>query len=359
MGIKVDKVMKKRLLYIDVLKVISVFAMMVLHVAGSNFFAVDVTSMQWQIFNFYDSLVRFCVPVFVMCSGVVFLDNTNNITVAKILKKYIPRIIVAFAFWSFAYAFYRLSFDIIFREQINAINLYQYVKLFFTGHYHMWFLFTIVGLYLIVPFLRLITTNKKLTEYFLLLSLIFCFFINFITIIPQIKEIYDVYASKLHLHFFGGFSSYFVLGYYLHKNDLSKKVRVLIYALGVTMLIFTIVGTSIISIIRNKPTTTLYENLLPNTLFTSMAIFVFVKQAVQKRTLSNCFTKTITAISILSFAMYLTHDFFNIILSGFNFSTLNYNAILSVPIQSLIVFILSLITAWILKKIPVLNKWIM
>ncbi len=54
---------------------------------------------------------------------------------------------------------------------------------FINGHYHMWFLFMIVGLYLIVPFLlRPIVRDEKLLRYFLLLTLIFTF------LLPQIAS---------------------------------------------------------------------------------------------------------------------------------------------------------------------------
>ena len=46
----------------------------------------------------------------------------------------------------------------------------------------MWFLFMIVGLYLIVPFLRPIVRDEKLLRYFLLLTLIFTF------LLPQIAS---------------------------------------------------------------------------------------------------------------------------------------------------------------------------
>lgn len=77
---------------------------MVIHVAADNWNAADVRSFEWQVFNFYDSLVRFGVPVFVMISGALFLKPDKDIPVKKLYSKYIFRIVIAFVFWSFIYA---------------------------------------------------------------------------------------------------------------------------------------------------------------------------------------------------------------------------------------------------------------
>lgn len=350
---------EKRLLYIDVLKVISVFAMILLHVASSNFYAVEVTSIKWQIFNFYDSLVRFCVPVFVMCSGVFFLDNVKDITIRKIFAKYILRIAITFICWSLAYVLFGIYIKCISGDDMMYLSMKRYIEQLLTGHYHMWFLYTIIGLYLIAPILRLITKDKKLTEYFLLLAFIFCFFVNTITIIPQAKEIYSIFGSKLNIVFFNGYTSYFVLGYYLHNNELNKRMRGLIYTLGAFSVIFTIVGNSLISLVENSASTKLYDNLLLNILFASMAIFLFIKQLIEKKVHSERFVSIITIISKFSFAIYLVHDFFLIIFKELGLSTLEYNAIIFIPIKALIVFWLSFLVACGLNRIPILNKWIM
>ena len=65
---------KERIIQFDLLRVVAIFAMMMLHVAASQFDSVAVGSSEWFWFNFYDSIVRFCVPVLVMISGIFFQD---------------------------------------------------------------------------------------------------------------------------------------------------------------------------------------------------------------------------------------------------------------------------------------------
>ena len=59
-------------MYFDWLRVLATFGVMVLHVAAQNWLSVGIESFEWNAFNFYDSLERWTVPVFVMVSGRCF-----------------------------------------------------------------------------------------------------------------------------------------------------------------------------------------------------------------------------------------------------------------------------------------------
>ena len=123
-----DHVKSDRVVWIDLLRIFCVFSMMLIHVAASRWQSVNPTTFSWQVFNFYDCLVRFCVPVFVMISGVFFLDSNRQLTYKKLFSKNIIRIITAFVFWSFAYA----SIDIL-RSLIKhtPFNYIGFLKAFF------------------------------------------------------------------------------------------------------------------------------------------------------------------------------------------------------------------------------------
>lgn len=93
----------QRIVYLDLLRIMATFAVIFLHVT-----AVEVNSFSfsrnWYIATIGDSLVRWSVPVFVMISGALFLNSNKEVTCAEILKKRIPRLLLAYAFWSVLYA---------------------------------------------------------------------------------------------------------------------------------------------------------------------------------------------------------------------------------------------------------------
>ena len=82
---------QNRAYYLDVLRIIATLAVIMLHVSAQNWDTVDVHSFAWHVFNFFDSLVRWAVPVFIMISGAVFLDNDRPLSIQKLYRKNILR----------------------------------------------------------------------------------------------------------------------------------------------------------------------------------------------------------------------------------------------------------------------------
>src|SRR3546814_5311212 len=62
----------------DTARIGACFMVVVLHVAAMNFGVFD---HQWWASNFYDSLTRSCVPVFLMISGVLLLGKQETLAV--------------------------------------------------------------------------------------------------------------------------------------------------------------------------------------------------------------------------------------------------------------------------------------
>ena len=90
---------EKRIVYLDYLRVLATLAVFLLHISSQNWKNTDVNTFQWQIFNFTDSISRWCVAVFVMISGALFLGRRHSIK--KIYTKYIFRLVTAALFWGF------------------------------------------------------------------------------------------------------------------------------------------------------------------------------------------------------------------------------------------------------------------
>lgn len=81
------------------------------------------------------------------------------------------------------------------------------------GHGILWFMYTLVGLYLAAPILSrwLVTAGKREVEFYLLLwGVTLCY--------PLLRRVVDINESTTGiLYYFSGFIGYFVLGYYLKQ----------------------------------------------------------------------------------------------------------------------------------------------
>lgn len=173
---------QNRIEYLDILRIVATIAVIMIHVAASRWYFGDINSFDWIVIVTYDGIVRWAVPIFVMISGVLFLEK-ENIGITQLYRKYIFKIVIVFIIWS---AIYLL--DSVMRDNLNSKEC---IVKFFRGEFHMWYLHMIVGLYMLVPLLKEIVRNMTLTKYFLALTLVFTF------VLPYIADLFllvDVYA---------------------------------------------------------------------------------------------------------------------------------------------------------------------
>ena len=138
-------VSQNRIIYLDVLRILATFAVITIHVCSQNWNKVAPSSYEWNVFNFFSGISRWAVPIFVMISGTLFLDNRRNINIKKLYTKNILRIITAFIFWSL---FYTIITNDFFEKDRGNIKLFT--TSFIEGHYHFFSIPVIVILTFII-----------------------------------------------------------------------------------------------------------------------------------------------------------------------------------------------------------------
>ena len=318
-----------------------------MHVAASNWYSTDVNSHEWQAMNFYDSIVRWAVPVFVMISGALFLNPAKAIPFKKIYSKYIFRILTALIFWSMIYAL-RSYYS------TGNIKIFLYNSIF--SHYHLWFLYMIITLYMITPFMRELAKSEFLAKYFIVLAIIFAFAlpesVNIIRAFISTKyaDYADKFINQFPMKFVMGYAGYFMLGYVLSKAEI--KHEGIIYIAGITGFALTIILTRNASELTGQPVGLFYQNLSVNVLFESVAVFVLFKKYFNRE------NKFIITLSRYSFGAYLFHVFALQILRKFGLHSLAFNPVISIPFIALIVFVMSYCVSAVINDIPVLKKYI-
>ena len=319
--------MQNRIFYLDKLRVLAIFSVIVIHVSATMWYSTPVKSFDWQMMNIYDSLVRFCVPLFIMISGAMLLDPKKDYSLKKLSSK-ILRIITAFAVWSALYATYHYFYD-------NA-SLKTSIKSFIEGEYHMWFVFMIIGLYIATPIIRLIAKDKKTTQYFIVLGLVINTLAAVLPEIPYGGTIFSNILADARLNLFMSYSHYYLLGYYLKNENFSKKTQKLIYFIAVLSILGTILLTSYISITMNNQIAFFYGYLLPNTAIVAIAIFIYAKQNWNKN-----INPIINKLSTISFGIYLVHALVLFVFNNLGFTSTLFNPLISIPLISLLCFIIS------------------
>lgn len=338
----------KRIIYLDALRVISVFAVMVLHLAATGYKEATSQSYTWMICLIYNTITRFAVPVFVMISGAMYLDPEREITMAHLLKK-VGRLMMAFFFWSFVYA---LVESLKVHPLVSSGYFLSVVKKTITGHYHMWYVYMISVLYLATPFLRPVAADRKLLRLFIFTAFLFNHGIRLFLMLPGLEDVTKSIMNSADIGIFSGYTGYYCLGYYLHSGVFSKK------QLGKLFLVSTVLLAAVIAggILLDRPDLVFSEKM-PHIFLYSAGVFLLFKSKEEQLENTSSVRRVIEKIAPCTFGMYLVHPMFNFILRRAGLYALTFNPLFCVLLCSILVFGASFAVIWCIRKIPILKRY--
>ena len=324
---------------------------MMIHVTNGttegSILSTDLTPFEWNVFNLYLSISQFGVAMFVMISGALFLSR--DIPIRRIYSRNIFRMFTAFVFWSFIFAF---------RGYMKNGDALKALSAFVHGEPHMWFMFMITGLYMMIPFLKKITESETLTKYFLVLSLVFAF------IVPSTAKIVGIFSEhygdavkqlsgRLSIGFVTGFSGYFVLGYVLSNAEISPKAERVIYLAGIVSTIAAIFLTSWASRFIGKTSFAFFGSLTVNVLLQTTALFVFFVKHCERE------SKIIRKLSQYAFGAYLVHwKVQPLLYNRLGITQTMFHPLIAVPFTTAMVFLVSFAISAVVNHIPVLKKYV-
>lgn len=347
---------EQRILYVDLLRIFSIYLMMLLHIS-SGFTNPAVGSPIWHTGNIYCSSVRCCVPLFLMISGIFFLNPNKNYTFQHLLHNNIKRLTTAFLFWSVLYALYACYMN---PNHQSRVVLKQLIQQTFVGHYHMWFLFTLITIYFCVPLLRVFSKEDHILRYALMVSFVCSFLLPDLALCTsRFTTLLQDNVENMHYSLLGGYAFYFLFGYKLYKQPVNKKQEVIAYILGLLGVLATIFLTYFYSKETGNTNQTWYGYIHCNVLFPAVAVFIFFQKRVSKWKIKAGMEKCILLLSSCSFGMYLFHDFLNayfVQIGGLNWTQQIW---LVIPAVTTLIFVVSFIVSFLLSKLPILHKYIL
>ena len=348
---------RKHEYYIDIARVFSMISVILIHVGAISWYDAPFSLHPWGVMNAMDIMARYCVPVFLMISGYLFLNPDSNITIRKIYTRYLPRLLCAFFFWSFLYALITSGF--ITARTLGGGIWFKIIRDTFWGHYHMWYMYVIVGLYIITPALRPIAANRQATIYFLIVSYLLKYVLTMIQMIPFIYEHTAKYTNRLELSFISGYVFYYLAGYFFATQDFTMLQRRIIYVVGASALIFSIAVVTIYVLVMQFPNSELHEYYTAGIPLYSIAVFVFFRYRFSDADPDTRIMRIVLWLSKLSFGVYMAHDFGLIVLKKIGITPMIATPFISMPLLTLIDLIITVAIAWAVSLIPGLKKWVM
>lgn len=330
--------------WIDGIRVFAAFCVVLLHAASPH--VIRFGTPDWAIANMYDGLVQSCVPLFLMISGFLLLDRDES--VRDVLAKRVVRIMIPLAFWTLVFMTWRFAY----RENFNPSFYAFYTLMLSPVYYHLWFLYALTGLYVLLPLLRLLFQHAKPEHLILYVSM---WFIGN-SLIPLFTKMTSI-ANKVDLGAASGLAGYLFLGALLGRMPIdARKVQlsILLLVVGATT---TILGTTWLSKRAGAFNGTLYGNLSPSVILLSVGTFVLLRYLLLRR---GTIGPVISSLAAASFGIYLVHPLFLDLITPVIENMLARNGsaglALAIPLTAVSAFLLSYLVVRLLMALPVLRR---
>lgn len=338
----------KRQTELDVLRLLAILAVIVMHAGGNSQISESLHPNHHSMFV---AAIVWCVPVFFMISGRFFLDPGRNVTTESILKKYIPRIILAYLIWTAVYVAYY-----VWAGTYDGLNVYGIINQFIEGPYHFWYLFTLVGLYIVTPILRKVTTDKSMTAYFLVVFFAVNLVFEYLVYIPKVGNIISLFTNKVGIGIIG-YVGYFMLGYYLYsiKDTIRLKTEICLYIAGVCLWILTIILEGQVSP-ELQDADFVKQYMKPNVILYSSSIYLFFIKRISKITFSERTQRVFAKLTELSFGVYILHALVNEFISYIPLPQPIQHPYIWLLALTIVIYLISLSLTYLIRKIPVIGK---
>lgn len=316
---------------IDVLRIISTIAVIMIHVVTSpvyNSTNVIDTSVKNNL-ELIHNLMLWSVPVFFMITGYCLLKKkecTYKYCFSHVLK-YLGVLFSVGLFYSLLEEIFTsksIGFTLVTKSVLNVIsgNLWD----------HMWFVYSIIGVYLVMPVIHCFMQQGE-KNICILLGLLFFFTI----FVPTIKRWLPIGIDFP----FDGYLFYVCLGGAIAKCRIKKEVMYLCcFSGGLSIMYMVVVGGTY---------SFGYRHML--VCLTAISIFLLVSRIEIKP------NKLILKISECTWGIYLIHPFFiNIAIKVLKIDLFTSLPYVKLSVFVVIVSIISFATSYVLKKIPIIKK---
>lgn len=341
--------MKKRFYYIDILNCLATIFVLMMHTAQLAHFG-NYKDQYYMVTNIIQAICIPAVYVFFMNSGATLLDYRDHQNTREFFIRRVKRVFIPFSIWSVFYYIFDISHSAFpgpishphpgIRDFINAFAQNDINNIF-------WFFYAIISLYVVAPVFSLLIKKHKN----LLLSIVIIWFIfndgiwyieHLLNLNINTKYIVQPLLSSSYL-------GYFILGYLIRINYLSKKLTNILIGLGMVMLMFTIIN------VLTSGRISLINNIGP--FFYSVSLVLIVKKfddKVEDKQKLRFFSK----LSGASLGIYILHPLFfalfDTLVFKVNVSDWNkYMIVLNNPIH---IFVLPFLTYVVLSLVLILIK---
>ena len=345
---------------VDLIRTVAIVLVILLHASLEPNLSVDFMSPQgvelWCTSDAYKSIAIAGVPLFAMLTGALLLQPSKVDEPLRIFfKKRWSRIGLPLIFWGlvyFAWSFFVRG------KPLTPDNVL--VGILTGPYYHFWFMYVLIGFYLLTPVLRVLIAKAdwKIMKYLLILWLVGTALVPFIGLYENLNPAVNWFQRNV--FFVTGLLGFFILGPYVTRLRFSRRQLYALLGLGV---LSTAVGTYfLIGTLGMDYSRFLIDAASLSSVATSVSLFLILARTQNQLTESgaNMGNRVLHAVSENTLPIYLFHLIVLETLQngylGFQISVTTINPVVSIPLLTALTLFICLAIFVPLKKVPYLKR---
>ena len=363
----------QHIVWLDVVRFIAMFTVVCCHCTDPfNFYpgtAPNIGEIKlWGAI--YGSVLRPCVPLFVMITGALLLPVRGD--TSTFYKKRIPRVFYPFLIWSVLYNLFPwitgllgLNPQIILdffpyageevMQQSFSVSL-EYILMipfnFSILAVHMWYIYLLIGLYLYLPvFSAWVEKASERAKLMLLLPYYYQFVSNYLWGTCSWNSFGMLYA-------FAGFNGYLLLGHYLKNLEWSLKktlaIGIPMFAVGYAVTFLGFRHITALPEYTDEMLELFFTYCSLNVVMMTIPVFMLAKKV---KVNSERMKKALANLTVCGFGIYMIHYFFtgpSVVLMR----AINMPIGLQIPVAAILAFAVSWGLVWLIYRAGKVAKYI-
>lgn len=365
---------KNKYLYMEIIRIFACFFVIFTHTEGHELLQhCSLGSARYWVYLIISIFYKIEIPLFFAVSGALLLPKIEKI--GQIWKHRILRIFLSL------FAFSLLYYICAVKSGTESIGLSTFFYRFIGEGWTIpfWYLYAYISYLISLPFLRKMVQNLTNREFYYLFSLITVF----VVILPLLQELMHngqpILNNYINIRWFTELAVlYPCMGYFIHhriERKTARRMLIPLYLMCLAVILISYFLTrrevdmgAIVSLEQNKCTE--YVVLFCFTFYITVKYLTdeITYRSAQKNhsgKVSRCIKRFILSIGGCTFGIYLWHIFFIDKLSFMKrirdlyfVQTKWMDEMAAALIWCAWIMLISYLTTWVMKKIPLLKKLI-
>ena len=381
LGMNLSSQKNQHIVWLDVVRFIAMFTVVCCHCTDPfNFYpgtAPNIGEIKlWGAI--YGSVLRPCVPLFVMITGALLLPVRGD--ASTFYKKRIPRVFYPFLIWSVLYNLFPwitgllgLNPQIILdffpyageevMQQSFSVSL-EYILMipfnFSILAVHMWYIYLLIGLYLYLPVFSawVEKASERAKLMFLLawgVTLLLPYYYQFVSNYLWGTCSWNSFGM---LYAFAGFNGYLLLGHYLKNLEWSLKktlaIGIPMFAAGYAVTFLGFRHITALPEYTDEMLELFFTYCSLNVVMMTIPVFMLAKKV---KVNSERMKKALANLTVCGFGIYMIHYFFtgpSVVLMR----AIDMPIGLQIPVAAILAFAVSWGLVWLIYRAGKVAKYI-